>query len=319
MSQISVVIPVYNEQECIAEMFRRLEALPKGPEDRWEYIFVDDGSRDRTLEILRDLAGRSDRVRYISFSRNFGHEAALTAGLDHAAGDAVITLDGDLQHPPELIPRLLEEWRAGSQIVYARRESAEHLPALKAFLSRWFYRTIRRSSRADIPADTANFRLMDRRAVVEFRRLREQARFGRGLVAWTGFKQAFVPYREEERFAGATKYTTWQSARLAANAFIAFTDLPLRLGYWLGAAFLAVFAVLTVLAVMLWVFAGSARASYAMLFACLFLVGGTVLVVLGLMGSYIGQVFRQSQGRPLYIVGEKSPALPPGPEGAAHG
>jgi polyisoprenyl-phosphate glycosyltransferase len=317
VSHISVVIPVYNEQDCVPEMFRRLEALPKAPGDQWEYVFVDDGSRDRTLTTLRELSAASPRLRYVSFSRNFGHEAALTAGLDHATGDAVITLDGDLQHPPELIPRLIEEWKAGNQVVYARRESSKHLPPLKAFLSRWFYRAIRRGSRADIPADTANFRLMDRRVVAEFRRLRERARFGRGLVAWTGFRQAFVPYKEDERFAGGTKYTTWQSAGLAANAFIAFTDVPLRAGRWLCAAFGAISAALTILAVALWICEGSTPAAYIFLLACVFLVGGATILSVSLVGVYVGQIFRQSQGRPIYIVGEKSPALPSGPEGAA--
>ena len=317
MSLISIVIPVYNEQECVARMFERLEALPKDPSDRWEYIFVDDGSRDRTLAILRELAAGSDRVKYVSFSRNFGHEAALTAGLDHATGDAVITLDGDLQHPPELIPRLLYAWRTGNQIVYARRESSKHLPALKAFLSRWFYRAIRQSSRAEIPPDTANFRLMDRRAVEQFRRLRESSRFGRGLVAWTGFRQAFVPYSEEERFAGTTKYTTWQSARLAADAFVSFTDLPLRLSTWSGAAFLAAAFVLLLVAVVRMLASGGQFGRTALILGCVFLCSGTVLVMMGLMGAYVGRIYRQAQQRPLYIVAEKSPALPPGPEGAA--
>jgi len=318
VSLVSVVIPVYNEQECVREMFQRLEALPRDPADRWEYIFVDDGSRDQTLPILRELAAKSDRVKYISFSRNFGHEAALTAGLDHATGDAVITLDGDLQHPPELIPKLIENWRAGSEIVYARRESAEHLPALKAFLSRWFYRVIRKSSRADIPPNTANFRLMDRRALEQFRRLRETTRFGRGLVAWTGFRQAFVPYRELERFAGRTKYTTWQSARLAIDAFISFTDFPLRLGSWAGVAFLVAAVALFLLAAVRGIFLPVAFAGPELIFSAIFFVGGTILVVLGLLGAYVANIYKQAQGRPLYIVAEKSPTLPAGNEGAAH-
>jgi dolichol-phosphate mannosyltransferase len=316
MSLISVVIPVYNEQECIRPMFERLAALPCESGDRWEYIFVDDGSRDGTLAALRELSAADGRVKYVSFSRNFGHEAALTAGLDHAEGDAVVTLDGDLQHPPEAIPKLLAAWREGNQIVYARRESSEHLPALKAFLSRTFYKIIRKSSRADIPADTANFRLMDRRAVQQFRRLREQARFGRALVAWTGFRQAFVPYREEQRFAGQTKYTTWKSALLAMDAFISFTDFPLRLGTWAGAAFLLTAVVLFLVAAIRSIAGPVAFGGVALILSAVFFVGGTVLMTMGVLGAYVGRIYRQSQDRPLYVVGEKSASLPAGEEGA---
>ncbi|HUT56780.1 MAG TPA: glycosyltransferase family 2 protein [Phycisphaerae bacterium] len=318
MALISVVIPMYNEQECLGPMLERLLALPADQKDRYEYIFVDDGSTDGTLAMLRELAGKSEKVKYISFSRNFGHEAALTAGLDHAAGDAVITLDGDLQHPPEAIPDLLAKWREGYQIVYARRQSGEHLPLLKNLLSKTFYRLLRKACPVDIPADAANFRLMDRRAVEQYRRLRERSRFGRGLVAWTGFKQTFVPYAEERRYAGQTKYSTWASARLAIDAFIGFTDLPLRLVYWLAAAMLGVFGVLAALGIVA-MFVTSMYALPYFAFASVFMVGGAVLLALGLVGSYVGRVFRQSQNRPLYIVADKSPSLPPGFEGARDG
>ncbi len=317
MALISIVIPAFNEQECIPQMVGRLTALPWG-EDRFEMIFVDDGSRDGTLELLRDLAARDERVKYVSFSRNFGHEAALTAGLDHAAGEAVVTLDGDLQHPPELIPQLVAQWRAGNQIVYARRAASESLPWLKALTSRLFYKAIRYSSPVDIPPDTANFRLMDRRAVEQFRRLREHGRFGRGLVAWTGFKTATVPYEEDKRFAGVTKYNLWKSSKLAIDAFISFSNLPLVLSLWLGAAFVAVGVLIFLVRL---VSCLASRYDYFMsggtLLAFMFFIGGVILMMLGIVGAYVARIYQEAQGRPLYIVAEKSSSLPAGQEGAA--
>ncbi len=318
MALISIVIPAFNEQDCVPQMVQRLTALPLG-EDRLEMIFVDDGSSDGTLAILRGLAGGDARIKYVSFSRNFGHEAALTAGLDHATGEAVITLDGDLQHPPELIPQLLARWREGNQIVYARRATSESLPWLKAFTSRMFYKAIRYSSPVDIPPDTANFRLMDRRAVEQFRRLREHSRFGRALVAWTGFKTATVPYEEDKRFAGATKYNMLKSARLAVDAFISFTNLPLVLSLWIGAGFVGLSVLIFLVQI------GRAIVSPwhefmtgGTLVAFMFFIGGVILVMLGIVGAYVSRIYQEAQNRPLYIVAEKSDTLPPGPQGATH-
>lgn len=317
MALISIVIPAFNEQECVPQMVQRLTALPLG-EDRLEMIFVDDGSSDRTLEILRGLAAADARVRYVSFSRNFGHEAALTAGLDHAMGDAVVTLDGDLQHPPELIPQLLARWREGCQIVYARRQTSESLPWLKAATSRLFYKAIRYSSPVDIPPDTANFRLMDRRAVEQFRRLREHSRFGRALVAWTGFKTATVPYEEDKRFAGATKYNMWKSAKLAVDAFISFTNLPLVLSLWIGAAFVGVSLLILLAKIIDRIAYGEYFMTAGMLVAFMFFIGGVILMMLGIVGAYVLRIYQEAQNRPLYIVAEKSASLPPGQQGASH-
>lgn len=317
MANVSIVIPVYSEQECIREMLDRLmKVQADSPQDSFEFIFVDDGSYDQTLPLLRELAAANDKVKYVSFSRNFGHEAALTAGLDHACGQAVISLDGDLQHPPELIPQLVAKWREGYQIVYAQRQVSESIPWLKNVSSRAFYWLIRRGSATELPPNTANFRLMDRRVVEQFRRLREHNRFGRGLVAWTGFKQASIPYKEDARFAGATKYSMLKSARLAMDAFMSFSNFPLQLIFWAGGLFIGLAVAILLVAIVRLLAFGALPSGTSLIIFCLFATAGVLLVAMGLLGSYIGRIYRHSQDRPLYIVAEKSGSLPPGHQGA---
>lgn len=309
MALVSVVVPVYNEETCLKTLAERLFALQNHGDDRYEYIFVNDGSSDSSLEILRDLAQHNPNLMYISFSRNFGHEAATTAGLDCVRGDAVVVIDADLQDPPELIPELLEKWRQGNQIVYARRRHRKGEKASVKLTSWLFYRILNWLSDVNIPVDTGDFRLMDRCVVDEFIKCREQNRFVRGLVAWVGFKQVAVLYDRDQRYAGATKYGGFRRILLALDAVVGFSTVPLRLGLILG-SIVCIFSLCAmfwiVLQKILW---GIPVKGYALLTGGLFLLGGVQLLVIGLLGEYIGRIYHQSQQRPLYIIAEKSESL----------
>lgn len=312
MNLISIVIPMFNEQACLQPMYERLRAMSAGAGEQFEFIFVDDGSSDATLGMLQRLSVSDPAVKFVSFSRNFGHEAAIIAGLDHAEGEAVITLDGDLQHPPELIPEMIKKWREGFHVVYAQRRISGHEGFVKKATSRVFYRVFSRMSDVSMPLDSANFRLMDRRVVQQVRQLREYSRFVRGLVSWVGFRQTGIAYDESRRAAGETKYTLAKSARLAMDALMSFANLPFRKVAVAGAAVSGV-AGLSALFVLLKNLILWQALSGGCLIACgLFFLGGVQLVVLGLVGEYVVRVYRQVQNRPLYIIGEKSATLPPG-------
>jgi dolichol-phosphate mannosyltransferase len=318
---ISIVIPVFNEQDCLGALMDRLLAIQSATAETFEFIFVDDGSGDGSRYILNRFAAQHGNVRTIFFSRNFGHEAATTAGIDHAVGEAVILIDSDLQDPPEVIPELIARWREGFQIVYARRRSRQGEGFMKKFSSWLFYRIIRRWAEVDIPPDTGDFRLMDRCVVQQFRRCREQSRFVRGLIAWTGFKQAAVLYDRQERFGGQTKYNLVKLIVLALDAVLGFSIKPLRMGTLLGLlvmlASLGITAVVIVQKILWGIqFAGFAT-GYAMLACGVFFLGGVQIFLIGLVGEYVGRTYRQAQQRPLYVIMEKSPSLPAGPEGLA--
>ncbi len=317
MARISVVVPIYNEETCLRELYRRLTEVDESIDDDIECLFVDDGSSDRSREIIRELAETDERVRYIFLSRNFGAEAALTAGIDHADGDAVVLIDADLQDPPEVIPEMIGLWRKGNDIVYAQRRSRKGERFSKRFSAWLFYRIIRHLSGVNIPVDTGYFRLMDRRVVLEVRRCREIHRFVRGLVAWTGFRQTALRYDRDERHAGETKFTPIKMTVLAMDAVLGFSGLPLRISVVLGllACLFSVFIFAGLLIARIW--QGAPMSGYALLASAVFLLGGVQLLMLGVLGEYIDRIYRQEQGRPIYIAAEKSSALPEGPEGAA--
>jgi dolichol-phosphate mannosyltransferase len=306
MSLISVVIPVFNEEGNLEALHQRLGALVMEAGDRCEFLFVDDGSRDGSREIIRRLAAADPRVRYLLFSRNFGHEQATTAGLDRAAGEAAVIIDSDLQDPPELIPQMVRKWREGYQIVYAQRRARKGESVFKKASSWFFYRLVRRMSDCDIPPDTGDFRLIDRRVVAEFRRCREQNRFVRGLIAWTGFRQAAIPYDRDERLSGRTKYSMLKLLRLAFDAILGFSTLPLRVGLVLGMLVSVVAFVEMCRVLYQKLFTGIPIPGYALQTTAILLLGGAQLLVIGLVGSYVGRIYRQTQSRPLYIVAEES-------------
>ncbi len=317
MPKISIVIPVFNEQGCLEALFERLRQVERAVDEDFEYIFVDDGSTDGSGEIIRVLARSHDNIRYIMFSRNFGHEAALTAGLDHAGGDAAVIIDADLQDPPEVIPELIAKWNEGFKIVYAQRRRREGESVAKKWSSWLFYRIIRMLSGVDIPVDTGDFRLMDSAVVEQFRRCREGNRFVRGLVAWTGFQQTAVLYDRDARHAGRTKYGFFKLLRLALDAVFSFSDVPLRIGVYIGIA-VVIFSVLMVVNMICQkLFLGLDIPGYALMVSGMFFLGGVQLAMLGLVGDYVGRVYRQTQNRPLYIIFEKSDKLPHGDEGLA--
>jgi dolichol-phosphate mannosyltransferase len=300
----SIVVPVYNEEDAVPELGKRLVAVLDRLDGPSEVILVDDGSTDRSLETILDLARRDLRFRGVQLSRNFGHQVAITAGIDLAAGDAVVIMDADLQHPPEVIEDLVERWRQGYEVVYAVRADRAGEPRLKRTTARIFYRALGRLTEIDVPADAGDFRLVDRRALDAFRGLRETNRYVRGMFSWIGFRQTGVPYRYEARVGGTTKYTLRRMSQLAGNALTSFSSAPLRLALHLG----FVVATLSILAAAAAVIANLAGAFTvpgwtSLVFVTSFL-GGVQLFILGVVGVYLGRVYEEVKGRPLYIVRE---------------
>lgn len=300
----SVVVPVYNEVESLPELHRRVREVMEGLGEPWELVLVDDGSSDGSTEQIRQLAQSDSHVRPVIFARNFGHQVAVTAGLDYARGQAVIIMDADLQDPPEVIPRLIERWREGYEVVYAVRAEREGETWFKKATAAFFYRLIYRIADVKIPLDTGDFRLLDRKVVDVLRKMRERHRFLRGMAAWVGFRQIGVEYRRAPRFAGETKYPFRKMLRLALNAITGFSYLPLQLATFFGffSAGLAILAipVVAILRMTGWhAFYGQATTLIAVLF-----LGGVQLISLGILGEYVGRIYDEVKGRPLYVVRE---------------
>ncbi len=301
--ELSVVVPVFNEQESVPVLIDRLHKALAGVVRSYEIVMVDDGSSDRSWNIIADAAARDPRVKGLSFSRNFGHQAAFTAGLDHVDGDAVVIMDADLQDPPELLPELVARWREGYDVAYAVRARRHGETAFKLFTAAAFYRILHRITRIDIPVDTGDFRLMSRRAVQAFRRMPERHRFTRGMVAWLGFRQIGVPYDRAPRHAGETKYPLRKMLRLASDGITSFSYLPLQLASYLG-SLVSALALIAVLAALVLKAAGSHLAWSWVALSALALLGGLQLLAIGLLGEYVGRVFDEAKGRPLYLVRE---------------
>jgi dolichol-phosphate mannosyltransferase len=306
---LSVVVPLYNEADNVDELLRRVRAVIAGlsaAPAAHELILVDDGSRDATLEKLLDEAHRDPRIRVISLSRNFGHQIAATAGLDAARGDAVVLMDGDLQDPPELIEEFLAKFREGYDVVYATRKHRHGESRFKLLTAALFYRTIRRLTNVSIPVDTGDFRLMSKRVVAALRDSRERHRFIRGLVSWVGYKQTGVEYERAERHAGESKYPLSKMIRFALDGITAFSEIPLRLATWFGFVVSAVAFLYALYEVGLRVFTGYNLPGYtSTIFAILFL-GGVQLITIGILGEYVGRVYDEIKGRPLYLVAENA-------------
>lgn len=305
--RLSVIVPAYNEQENIRPLHERLVPVLEEVADEYEILFIDDGSTDKTLAIIRELADEDSSVGYISFSRNFGHEIATTAGLDRTAGDAVVLIDADLQDPPELIREMVERWKQGAEVIYAQRRQRARESVFKRFTAFCFYRLIRLLSSVEIPADTGDFRLMDRRVVEAVRQCRENPRFVRGLVAWVGFRQEPVPYDRDPRHGGETKYGVGKLLKLSLEAIFSFSLVPLRMMIWLGLG-IVVLSLVLVVVVAIEKFVAPADRGYAFLATGIFFLGGVQLTMLGVMAHYLGHVFVHSQARPLYVVGDESPS-----------
>jgi polyisoprenyl-phosphate glycosyltransferase len=300
---LSVVVPVFNEEETLRELHGRLSgALP--PVEVWEVILVDDGSSDRSWPLMRELSAVDPRLRLVRLSRNFGHQAAITAGLEAARGDAVVVIDADLQDPPELIPELVSRWRDGYDVVYAVRAERMGENRVRLFAISLFYKLFRRISGGDIPANVGDFRLVSRRVVDALMAMPERARFLRGMTSWVGFKQTGVEYRRDPRYAGASKYPPRKLVRLALDGIVSFSTIPIKLVAWLG--FVLVLFCLVVLSWTLYTrfFTHSAPQGWTSLLVVVLLLGGVQLLSLGIIGQYVARIFDEVKQRPLYLVAE---------------
>ncbi|MEC0599555.1 glycosyltransferase family 2 protein [Bacillus spizizenii] len=300
--QYSVVVPVYNEELVIHETYQRLKEVMDQTKENYELLFVNDGSKDHSIEILREHSLLDPRVKIIDFSRNFGHQIAITAGMDYAQGNAIVVIDADLQDPPELILDMIEKWREGYEVVYAVRTKRKGETFFKKQTAALFYRLLSSMTDIDIPIDTGDFRLMDRKVCDEMKRLKEKNPFVRGLVSWVGFKQTAVEYVRDERLAGETKYPLKKMLKLSMDGITTFSHKPLKLASYAGmlmsgAGFLYMFIVMY-----LKLFTDSTITGWSSLIVIQLLFSGIVLLILGMIGEYIGRIYDEAKDRPLYIV-----------------
>jgi glycosyltransferase involved in cell wall biosynthesis len=298
----SIIAPVFNESATLPEFYRRVSATMEALGEPWELVVIDDGSHDNSAEIMRDLARKDPHVRPVIFARNFGHQLAVTAGLDYSRGQAVVIIDSDLQDPPEVIPDLVAKWRAGFEVVYAVRTEREGETWFKLFTASLFYRLIYRITDVDIPRDTGDFRLLDRKVVNVLNQMRERHRFLRGMSVWVGFRQTGVDYKRRARFAGETKYPLKKMIKFASDAITGFSYLPLQIATYIGfiSATISILAIPFVIIIRLTVsngFLGQASTLISVLF-----LGGVQLICLGILGEYLGRLYDEARGRPLYIV-----------------
>ena len=307
MKIISVVVPVYNEEDNIEHFYKSIVEVFDKLDYEFELDFVDDGSKDRSREILRELEEKDSRVQSIFLAKNSGHQLALTCGLDHADGDAVIMMDGDMQHPPELIPTLISKWEEGYEVVHTIRKNTEGVSAFKKLTSAYYYKILNTLSTVHIQEGGADFRLMDQKVVKAFRRYREHARFIRGMIGSMGFKQTYIEFVAPKRFAGVSKFSPRKMLHLAVDGVMAFSTLPLRMGLYIGVCcgFLSFLLFLHVL-VSKYVF-NDAVAGWATITACILFFGGVQLTVLGIMGEYISRIYEEVKNRPLYLIGRGKP------------
>ncbi|NCU17694.1 glycosyltransferase family 2 protein [Pallidibacillus pasinlerensis] len=300
---ISIVVPMYFEEEVAEECYKRLTHVMTTNKFNYELVFVNDGSTDRTLDILVELASKDENVKVINFSRNFGHQNAVTAGIDFAKGDAIVIIDADLQDPPELIPDLVAKWREGFDVVYAKRKKRKGETWFKLLTAKWFYKFLNYMSDIEIPKDTGDFRLIDRKVAAVFRKMTERNRFIRGMISWIGFKQTYIEYERDERFAGETKYPLKKMLKFASDGIIAFSTKPLRIVTWIGfySVVLSFLVLLYSLVVKLFDL-GDVQAGWTSIMVAITFFGGVQLLGLGIVGQYIARIYDESKNRPVYIV-----------------
>jgi glycosyltransferase involved in cell wall biosynthesis len=310
---LSIVVPAYNEAEVLGLFHARLTRALAGIGETWELVLVNDGSADATLEVMRDLRARDPRIAIVNLSRNFGKEIALTAGLDHARGEAAVIIDADLQDPPELIGELVATWRRGFDTVYARRRRRDGETWVKRATAHAFYRLMRRIGQVDIPPDTGDFRLISRRVIEALRGLRERHRFMKGLFAWVGYPRAEVLYDRAPREAGRSKWNYWKLWNLALEGITSSTVMPLKCATYLGLTIGVLAAIYIAQLLLRTVLFGNPVAGYPSLMAVVLFMGGAQLVTLGVIGEYLGRVFNETKRRPLYLVERHLPARTPRP------
>ncbi|MDP9262307.1 MAG: glycosyltransferase family 2 protein [Actinomycetota bacterium] len=300
---LSVVAPIFNERDSVEELWRRL-TLALAPGGEYEVVLVDDGSTDGSWELLRGIAARDEHVRLLKLSRNFGHQIALTAGLDAARGDAVVLIDADLQDPPELIPDLVARWQEGFDVVYAVRGRRDGESRVRLLAIAAFYRLFRRLAATDIPADTGDFRLLSRRAVDSLARMPERARYLRGMTSWIGFRQVGVTYRRDPRFAGSSKYPLAKLLRLASDGIASFSVAPIRLLTRIGFVMIVFCAAVLGWTLYTRFFTDSAPQGWTSVLGVVLLLGGIQLLGMGIVGQYIARIFEETKQRPLYLIEE---------------
>lgn len=300
----SVIVPIFNEEQVLPELYRRLTTVMQSISSQYCLLFINDGSSDNSLEILKELHAKDSHVHIINFSRNFGHQAALSAGYDHATGDFVVAIDADLQDPPEVIPLMVEQWRNGYEVVYGIRTHRMGEGAFKLWTARLFYRVLSRLTNVSIPHDVGDFRLLDKRAVNAFQRIREKNRYIRGLVSWLGFRQTGVPFTREPRFAGETKYPLRRMLKFALDGITTFSTVPLQLSSYLGLFVSCLCLLYLPYAFWLKFFTDRPVLGWTSLVVAVLFLGGVQLITLGVIGEYIGRIYEEVKQRPLYIVSD---------------
>jgi len=302
---LSIVVPCYNEEAVIAEFHRRVVAALAAIELDLEIIYTDDGSLDQTANILRELQQEDRRVRVVSLSRNFGHQLAVTAGLEHARGDAVVIIDADLQDPPEVIPEMIQRWRDGYQVVYGLRVKRAGETTFKRWSAKLFYRLLNRLSEIEIPPDVGDFRLLDRQVVDVLLAMPERDRFLRGMISWVGFRQVAVIYDREPRRAGTSKYPLVKMLGFALDSVISFSFAPLRLAIWVGFGAIAASFAGIIYALVIRLYTTEWVRGWASIFTAILFLGGIQLITLGIVGEYVGRIYAEVKMRPLYVVRER--------------
>jgi dolichol-phosphate mannosyltransferase len=299
----SVVVPMYNEEEVLHETYRRLTEVMKNSGVSYEIVFVNDGSRDKTYSMLNEICDKDKRVKLLDFSRNFGHQIAITAGMDHSIGQCVVVIDGDLQDPPELIPEMIKKWKEGYDVVYGKRISRKGESFFKKLTATVFYRFLKSMTDVNIPVDTGDFRLIDRRVCEALKHVNEKNRYVRGLVSWLGFKQTAVEFEREERFAGETKYPLKKMLKLAFDGITSFSYKPLKLATYLGTFIsLASFLYLFFIIIQRIFFPETLQPGWASILAVSLFFNGITLLMLGIIGEYVGRIYDEAKGRPLYLI-----------------
>ena len=307
MKKISVIVPMYYEEKVAEECYKRLTAcLQKLTDYTYEIIIIDDGSKDKTLEILENIANKDDKVKIISFSRNFGHQAAVTAGLKHVSGDAIIIIDADLQDPPELIPQMIQLWEQGNEIIYAKRKKRKGESPFKLLSAKLFYQILNALSDTEIPKDTGDFRLVDRKVVDTINNMPEHNKFLRGLFSWVGYKQIPFEYEREERFAGKTKYPLRKMLKLASDGIISFSTKPLKLVGLLGFISIVISILILIYALLSYFLKlNQLSAGWTSLMVAITFFAGVQLLSIWLMSEYIGRIYDETKQRPQFIINKK--------------
>jgi len=300
----SIVAPCYNEEGNLDELYRRIKEVMEQTGEPWELVLINDGSADRTSVLMRELHAIDPRVHYIDFARNFGHQVAVTAGMDYAQGDAIILIDADLQDPPDLILEMIKKWQEGYKVVYAVRTERKGETWFKLFTAKLFYRLIYSITDVDIPRDTGDFRLMDRKVVDTMKQMRERHRFIRGMTSWVGFPQTGVYYVREERFAGETNYPLRKMLKFASDAITSFSYVPLQLATYLGFIVAALSGLGMLGVIMARLFGNQAFFGQATTLVMVLFLGGIQLISLGIIGEYLGRIYDEVKERPLYVVNE---------------